>query len=418
MSSPTIIEDVRARRVLDSRGDETIEVDVYTAAGMGRAAAPMGASRGEAEVKPYPEGGIEAALEEVERTIAPELMGMDACDQRAVDELLHELDDTPNFERIGGNTAYAVSLASAEAAANSLGIPLYQHIAGVMARELPYPLGNVIGGGRHVRGLGPDFQEFLVIPIGAGSFLEAARVNVQVHRRACELLREVDHSFAGGKGDEGAWATTLGCEEILSILSRACQDVLELTGVECRVGVDVAASTLWSPEEGVYVYRRENVRKSPGEQLEYIIELIERYNLAYVEDPLMDEDFEGFSELVRRTRNCLICGDDLFSTNRRRLERGIREGAANSIIIKPNQIGTLTDAWEAAKLALSKGYVPIVSHRSGESTGAHIAHLAVAFNCPLIKTGVVGGERVAKLNELIRIEETLGMEARMAELRL
>ena len=418
MSYPTIIEDVKARCVLDSRGDESIEVDVYTVGGMGRAAAPMGASRGEAEARPYPEGGVAAALEEVEKVVAPELLGMDAADQKAIDELLHELDDTPNFERLGGNTAYAVSLAVADAAANSLGIPLYQHLAGILARELPYPLGNVVGGGRHIHGMGPDLQEFLVLPVGASTFLEAVRVNVQVHRRVCQLLKEVDPHFAGGMGDENAWATRLQCEDVLNILFKACQDVSDTTGVECRIGVDVAASTLWNPSEGVYHYKRSGVKRTREEQIQYILDLIDRYNLYYVEDPFMDEDYESFAELTRKAKNCLICGDDLFVTNRRRLEQGIRVGAANAIIIKPNQIGTLTDAWETSKLALSNGYVPVVSHRSGESVDTHIAHLAVAFHAPIIKTGVIGGERVAKLNELIRIEEMIGSEARMARLRL
>ncbi len=416
--SSTIIEDIRARRVFDSRGSEAIEVEVFTAGGYGRAIAPMGASRGRGEAVPYPPGGVSEAIAAVERLVAPELVGLDAADQRLVDKVLHEVDGTRDFSRIGGNTAYAVSMATAAAAASSLGISLFRHLGGGLVQELPYPLGNVIGGGKHVRGRGPDVQEMLVLPVGATDVLEALQANFLVHRRAGELLAKADPGFTGGRGDEGAWAPKLRTEEALEVLAKACEDVAGELGFEVRMGLDVAASTLWREEENAYVYEREGVRRDRGEQIDFILELVERFKLIYVEDPLAEEDFEGFAELTRKARRlgCLICGDDLFVTDVERIARGAELGAATAIIIKPNQVGTLSDTADAVRAAREAGMVPVASHRSGESTDPHLAHLAVGLRCPIIKTGVLGGERVAKLNELLRIAEELGEVAKMAEL--
>jgi len=418
MSASTIIEDVRARKVFDSRGSEAIEVEVFTAGGYGRAIAPMGASRGRGEAIPYPPGGVDEAVELVGKLLAPELVGLDAADQRLVDQVIHEADGTADFRRIGGNTAYATSMAVAAAAASSLGLSLFRHLGGAMACELPYPLGNVIGGGKHVRGRGPDIQEMLVLPLGAETALEALQANFLVHKRAGELLLKADPSFTGGRGDEGAWAPRLKTEEALEVLYKACEDVSGELGFEIRPGLDVAASTLWREDEKAYVYEREGIKRDGGEQVEFILSLIERYGLVYVEDPLAEEDFEGFSELTRKAERlgCLICGDDLIVTNKERVARAAELGACSAIIIKPNQVGTLTDAAEAIRLAKAHGMVPVASHRSGESTDPHLAHLAVGFGCPIIKTGVLGGERVAKLNELLRIADELGEVGRMARL--
>jgi len=412
----TVIEDIAARKVFNSRGEETIEVDVITTAGFGRASAPAGASRGKAEAVPYPEGGVDQAIRKVEETIVPELIGMNADEQETIDLLLHEIDGTKDFRNIGGNTAYALSLATAEAAASSYGIPLFQHLAGSLAGKLPYPLGNVLGGGKHALGKAPDLQEFLSLPIKAATVSDAVKANVLVHQRVCSLLKKVDATFTGGRGDEGAWAPNVKNEDALKIVARACKEVSGETGVECRAGLDVAASTLWKPKEGCYVYAREGVKRNAGEQLDFVLRLIKEYDLIYVEDPFHEEDFEGFRELTKKVKNCLICGDDLFVTNRERLTHGITAGAANAIIIKINQVGTLTDAWNATEMAKKARYTPVMSHRSGETTDTHLAHLAVAFYCSIIKTGVVGGERAAKINELIRIEESLGNRAKMAGL--
>lgn len=414
----TVIEDIAARRIFNSRGEETLEVDVATTAGFGRASAPAGASRGKAEVIPYPEGGVSQAIRKVEELIAPELIGMNAEEQEQIDLLLHKIDGTKNFRNIGGNTAYAISLAAADATSSSYGIPLFQQMGGYLASELPYPLGNVLGGGKHAHCRAPDIQEFLVLPLNATYFSEAAKANVLVHQRVGSLLEKSDANFTGGRGDEGAWAPSMGSEDALEIMAKACEQVSEELGVECRMGLDIAASTLWSPKEKRYVYARDGVKRNAGEQVDFVAHLVKDYNLVYVEDAFHEEDFESFVELTKRIKKCLICGDDLFATNKQRLTRGIRVGAANAVIIKTNQVGTLTDAWETTKMARKAGYVPVMSHRSGETTDVHIAHLAVAFQCPIIKTGVIPGDRVAKINELIRIEEALGERTKMSTIQL
>ncbi len=414
----TQIKKVVARKVFNSRGEETIEVDIVTKSGFGRAAAPAGASKGLAEVVYYPKGGVDAAVETVEKLIAHKLIGMETNQQEEIDSLLHEVDGTDSFSRIGGNTAYAVSLCSAKAAADSYHVLLYEYLGGYLAYELPFPLGNVLSGGKHAHGRAPDIQEFLVLPIHAKSFWDAAKANVTFHKKVGEILRKTKKTFTSGKSDEGAWIADVNNEEALRLMTRACGEVSESLGFECRAGVDIAASSLWNPKRGRYAYSHEKIERTPEEQAEYVSSLIEEHDLIYVEDPFHEEDFENFVWLTEKASGCLVCGDDLFVTNVKRLKHGIKKGAANSIIIKPNQIGTLTDAWEAAKTAKEALYAPIVSHRSGDTVNAEISHLAVAFHCPIIKTGVVEGARIAKIDELIRIEDTLGKRAKMAEIPL
>ena len=414
----TVIEDVTARKTFNSRGEETLEVDVTTVAGFGRSSAPAGASKGKAEVISYPQGEVDQAIRKVVDLIAPELIGRNADEQEEIDLLLHEIDGTTDFGNIGGNTAYAVSLAIAEAAATSCGMPLFEHMAGYLADELPHPLGNVLGGGKHAYGKAPDIQEFLVLPLEANSFYEAAKANTSVHKKVGSLLKKADKSFTGGRGDEGAWAPNIKSEEALEIMLEACEAVSKESGVECRVGLDMAASSLWRAKEKCYTYARDGVKRDSDEQLDFVSHLVEDYNLAYIEDPFHEEDFEGFAELTKKTKKCLVCGDDLFVTNMKRLNKGKNIGAANAIIIKTNQVGTLTDAWKTTQLAQKARYTTVMSHRSGETADTHIAHLAIAFHCPIIKTGVIGGTRISKINELIRIEEILGDRAEMATLQL
>jgi enolase len=413
-----IIEDIIARKVFNSRGEETIEVDVITGSGFGRAAAPAGESRGKAEVVYYPQGGVDQALKKVEELIAPELVGLNAGFQEEIDRTLHEIDSSRDFRVIGGNTAFAISLANAEAAANSNGALLFQYLGGHIANELPYPLGNTISGGKHTKGKSPDIQEFLALPFGAETFFEAASANAQIHRKIGAILKKKDKLFSGGRSDEGAWVANIENLDAFEVLARACEEVGEEVGFECGFGIDVAASSLWNNKEKAYVYEREKKKRNLGEQLEFILELIKKYHLVYVEDPLHEEDYEGFAELMKKVKNCLICGDDLFATNNERLTRGIKMRAANAVIIKVNQVGTLTDAWETVEIAKRNGYAPVMSHRSGDTCDWHIAHLAVAFKCPVIKTGIVEGARIAKINELIRIEEFLGDRAKMASLQI
>jgi len=414
----TVIEDIIARKVFNTRGDETIEIDIITNSGFGRASAPAGESRGKAEVVYYPQGGVDQALKKVEELIAPEIVGLNADFQEEIDRTLHEIDGTKDFRAIGGNTAFAVSLANAEAAANSLGLLLFQYLGGHVAHKLPYPLGNIISGGKHTRGKSPDIQEFLALPYGAESFFESANANVQIHSRIGAVLKKKDKLFSGGRSDEGAWVANIGNLDAFETLARTCGEVGDEMGFECGFGIDAAASSLWSKKEEAYVYQREGKKRDSGEQLEFILELIRKYHLVYVEDPMHEEDFEGFAELTKKAKNCLICGDDLFVTNNDRLSRGIKMHSANAVIIKVNQVGTLTDAWETIELAKKDKYVPVMSHRSGDTCDWHIAHLAVAFQCPIIKTGIVEGTRIAKINELMRIEEFLGDRAKMADLQI
>jgi enolase len=414
----TVIKSIAARRVFNIRGEETIEIDVETKNGFGRASAPAGASRGKEEAVPYPEGGVDAAIKKVEEIIAPKLIGIDAQMQGKIDLLLHKIDGTDNFRNIGGNTSYAVSLAIAEATACSLGVPLFRHLGGRLANELPHPLGNVLGGGKHARAKAPDIQEFLVLPVRGDSFWQAAKTNVLVHHMVGVSLVKKDPTFTGGRTDEGAWAPNLNSEAALETVVESSEEVSEETGIECRVGMDMASSSLWNHREKAYEYSRDRIKRDSGEQLDFVMGLINKYHLGYVEDPFQEEDFASFAELTRKVKNCLVCGDDLFVTNKKRLAKGIEMRAANATIIKGNQVGTLTDAWEATLMAQKAQYITVMSHRSGETTEAHIAHLAVAFRCPVIKAGVVEGARIAIINELIRIEETVGEGAKMASLAL
>lgn len=411
MSETIPIEDVSARKVLDSRGNWTLEVDVVTARGFGRCAAPSGASTGKFEAMSYPEGGVDKALVEVEETVAPKIRGMDAEEQEAIDRVLREVDGTENFSNIGGNTAVAVSLAVAKAAAAYHEMPLFRYLGGNFSPAIPYPLGNVIGGGAHASNA-TDIQEFLVIPAGASNIQEALHVNSEVHREAKKILLRKNVSL--GKGDEGAWAPSISDQDALECLADAASTVQEDLGLKIRLGVDVASSEMWDPKKKRYVYRREGVERTRDEQVEHMLELIDRYNLYYVEDPMEEEDFEGFAEITSNSK-ALVCGDDLYVTNIERIKRGIEKKSTRAVLIKPNQIGTLTDTFKAIELANKNGLATVFSHRSGETSDETIAHLAVAYGCPIIKTGVVGGERVAKLNELIRIEE-YERRAKMARL--
>jgi enolase len=392
----SVIEDIRVRKILDSRGNPTLEVDVVTWNGFGRAAAPSGASTGAREVVAFPEGGVDKIIGEVEDIISSELIGMDAEDLNEIDLVLKEIDGTENLASIGGNTTVAVSMATAKAAASSYNMPLYKFLGGSMQTEIPFPLGNMINGGAHAGKNAPDIQEFLVVPVGAENITEAVFTNVNVHKKIRELIQTKDKSFTGGKGDEGGWAPNLTNQEAIEIQVKACETVSEETGVLVKPSMDMAASEFWNSETEEYIYAKEGTRRSTGEQVDY------------VEDPIREGDFEGFADLTRKSgKKCLICGDDIFVTNAEILKEGIAKKAGNSIIIKPNQIGTLTDTYKTVELARNNKYVPVVSHRSGETTDDTIAHLAVAFSCPIIKTGALGGERIAKLNELIRIEEEM-----------
>ena len=396
----TLITDVRLRRVLDSRGNPTVEADIHTeSGGFGRAEAPSGASTGEYEAIELPVGEAIAAAREY---AIPRLVdSVYAGDQRGVDEALRAADGTDDFSEIGANTAVAVSMAAAKAAADVLGAPLFQHLGGAFRGDsFPIPLGNVIGGGEHAADA-TDIQEFLSVPVGAPSAEEAVFANAAVHAAVADLLEE--RGVPCGKGDEGAWAPAIDDSEAFEVADEAADLVADEVGFEIRLGLDVAGAELYDADDEVYRYG--GGTRNTAEQIAYMTDLVDEYGLVYVEDPLDEDDYAGFARLTEQVGDrTLICGDDLFVTNVERLQAGIEAGAANSILIKPNQIGTLSGAVDAVELAQRSGYEPVISHRSGETEDTTIAHLAVATDAPYIKTGAVGGERTAKLNELIRIE--------------
>ena len=394
----TTIEEITLRTILDSRGNETVEADIYTSRGFGRAAAPSGASTGtyEAKVRPPRE-----AIENAREHLIPSLIGEDACDQITFDALLREIDGTPYFSSIGANVAVALSLACAKAAASSLDLEVFRYLGGAFASETPLPLGNIIGGGAHAPNA-TSIQEFLVVATGASGATEAVFVNAAVHKAVKKILQA--QGKLSGKGDEGAWAPAITDAEAFEILGEAIGAISDEMNVEIRMGIDMAATELWDGEH----YRYRDAVQSRDDQIAYAADLVDRYNLVYVEDPFFEEDFEAFASLTEEVGDrCLVCGDDLFVTNVERIIQGIETGAANCVLIKPNQIGTLTDTFEAVRLADENGLETVMSHRSGETTDATIAHLGTAFGCIFLKTGVVGGERIAKLNELIRIEELI-----------
>ncbi len=420
MTKKCTIKKILAREVFDSRGIPTIEVDVITESGWGRNAAPFGApgSRGEYETSAYGSVGITGALNVVLNELGPRLVGRDASKLSFCDALIKKFDGTNNFSRIGGNTASALSIAVAKAAADSLGIPLYKFLAPDSGSfSLPFPLGNIIGGGAHSAGPTPDMQEHLVLPLGANSLKEAVKLSIMVHEVTGKLLGKRDKNFTGGTDDEHAWAANLNDYQAVETISEACAIVTQKTGMEFRLGLDIAADRLWDTSKKQYVYSRESKFRNTDEQIDFMENLVRKFNLCYVEDAFHSNDYEAFAELRKRVGNlCLVCGDDLLATNKQRTKKGVNKGSVNAMIIKVNQIGTLTEAKKTNDYAQSQGIKTIVSHRSGETDDHTIAHIGVGWNCVMIKTGVLGGERLAKLNELIRIERNLGEHATMTSL--
>ena len=395
-----IIEDVAIRRIIDSRGNPTVEAEVKTKSGFGRAAAPAGASTGTHEAVAWPEGDVSKGIQFAEERLMPGLIGQTVEDQRNFDNILKETDGTDNFRNMGGNVSVAFSLAAAKAAADSKNIGLYHHIGNKIEYSLPAPMANVLGGGAHAIG-GTDIQEYLVTSFDK-DINTAIEANAMVHKKVGSLLKDKFPNIALGKGDEGAWVAPLENVEALELVVKAANQIENETGVEIRPGLDVAASEFY--QDGKYKYKEQTL--TPEEQVDFVLGMIEEYDLHSVEDPLDQEDFESWALLTEQT-DALIIGDDLYVTNSERLQKGIEMNSTNSILIKPNQIGTLTDTINAVDLAKEADMATVISHRSGETTDATIAHLGVAFDSHAIKTGIMGGERIAKLNELVRISEEL-----------
>jgi enolase len=399
------IQDVRVRVCFNGRGDLGIEADVKVDGKLGRALSPSGASRGSNEAVPFVKDSSEKTVSEFE-TYKRRLIGFDAADIDGLARLLREIDGTRDYSRIGGSLAYAVSVAAAEAEGHARGIPLCR-VIDPHSSGLPFPLGNVIGGGKHASDLSPSMQEILVTPIGAGSVAEAEQLNFAVHRAVGKRLSR-GLTYPLGKGDEGGWAPGITDEEALLVVSEEVSRVQDEKGRKIRVGLDVAADSLYDEKKGGYFYRSTGKTLSREGQIAFIGEIRDRFNLLFIEDPLYEDDFEGFAKLHSSLKDTLIVGDDLYTTDPERLRIGIKSGSTNGVIVKVNQIGALGEAARFSKLAREHGQVLAASHRSGDNEGGHLAHFAVGFGCGLMKCGVVGGERTAKVNELIRISEMLG----------
>ncbi len=417
MKSYIEITDIHAREVLDSRSNPTVEVEVSTPDGIGRAIVPSGASTGEYEAyelrdgdkKRYNGKGVLKAVKNVNETIADEFIGMNVLDQRLIDSALLELDNTTNLRRLGANAVLGVSLACARAAACSLGIPLYRYIGGVNAHTMPVPMMNILNGGAHANN-NVDIQEFMIMPVGAESFSEGLRECSEVYFALKALLTE--RGMTTSVGDEGGFAPNLSAdEEALELIVSAIERAGYTPEEEFKIAIDAAASE-WAEDSG-YRLPKAGFYKTTDELIDYWEGLISRYPIFSVEDPLGENDFDGFARLTDRIGDRIqLVGDDLFVTNPKRLKQGIDMGAANSILIKVNQIGTLSRTLDAIETAHKAGYTAVVSHRSGETEDTTIADIAVAVNAGQIKTGAPARtDRVAKYNRLLRIEEELGNTA-------
>ncbi|WP_150285043.1 phosphopyruvate hydratase [Rummeliibacillus sp. TYF-LIM-RU47] len=412
-----IITDVQAREVLDSRGNPTVEVEVFTESGaFGRAIVPSGASTGEYEAVELRDGdksrylgkGVLKAVDNVNNIIAPELIGnYSVLDQVSVDEHMIAVDGTENKGKLGANAILGVSLAVAHAAADYLDMPLYQYIGGVNAKQLPVPMMNIVNGGEHADN-NVDIQEFMVMPVGAESFRHALRMGAEIFHSLKAVLKESNYSTS--VGDEGGFAPNLSSnEEALSTIVTAIERAGYKPGEEVMLAMDVASSELYSDEDNKYHLAGEGVTKTSEEMVAWYEELTSKYPIISIEDGLDENDWEGHKMLTERIGNRVqLVGDDLFVTNTKKLSRGIEEGVGNSILIKVNQIGTLTETLDAIEMAKRAGYTAIISHRSGESEDTTIADIAVATNAGQIKTGAPSRtDRVAKYNQLLRIEDQL-----------
>ena len=413
------IEDISAREILDSRGNPTIEVDVILQSGaFGRAAVPSGASTGAFEAvelrdgdkKRYLGKGVLQAVENVNEIIAPALLDHDANDQVGIDKALQELDGTPNKAKLGANAILGVSLACAKAAAMTAKLPLFRYIGGVTANTLPVPMLNILNGGQHADS-NVDFQEFMVLPVGASSFSEALRMGSEIFHNLKSVLKS--KGLNTGVGDEGGFAPNLTSQELaFDYIIEAIQKAGYEPGKQIYLGIDAAATEFC--ENGVYKYKAGDVRERSGaQQVEYLVGLAEKYPLISIEDGCSEDDWDTWKALTEAIGDRVqLVGDDLFVTNVERLSRGIESGTANSILVKVNQIGSLSETLAAVAMANRAGYTAIMSHRSGETEDTTIADLAVATNCGQIKTGAPNRtDRVAKYNQLLRIEEMLGGNA-------
>ena len=410
-----LITTLKSRIVYNSRGNQTVEVDIITDDRyIGRACAPSGASVGKHEAQSFPQNEPLRAIQVLNSHLG-KFIGAEASDPKAIFEIIKNIDSTSSYNIIGGSMAYALSIAAVDSSTKAMGIPLANLLHNNKPCKSPFPLGNFLGGGAHAGPGTPDIQEILVCPIGAADIKQALEMNFYVHRELRKLLENEDKSFTSGRGDEGAWAPRVNNDKALELAERSIKNSGFEIGSNVALGIDFAASSLWNGDNQHYEYRRQELSRDTDEQIEFVNSLVQRYNLIYIEDPVHEEDFESMAEITRRNQKCIVTGDDMLVTNKERVIEASKYGACSGAILKVNQAGTLYEALLFSEECKRKNLKIITSHRSGESVDSHISHIAVATQSKMIKSGIVGGERVAKLNELLRLTE-YGLIDGMADL--
>jgi enolase len=399
------ITSIEGRIIYNSRGSKTVEVDIISENKfLGRVCAPSGASVGKYEAISFPNEKPEECLKILNEN-SKKFIGLEASDLKTIHETLRNIDQSVNYSKIGGALAFAVTIASMESASKSLDKPLFQILSSESSFKFPFPLGNILGGGAHAGPGTPDIQEILICAIGAKTIRDAIETNLSVHKELRRVLEKEDPDFTNGRGDEGGWAPKLKNEKALELSAKACENLGFTLGKEVALGVDFASSTQWNEEKQKYVYERAGFINSSEQQIEFAANIIEKYKLIYAEDAVHEEAFEDMAELTAKFPDTLVTGDDLTVTNKDILSKAINLKSCNAAILKVNQAGSLYDAFEFAKIANQNKIKLITSHRSGESTDSHISHIGLATKSKMLKVGIVGGERVAKLNELIRLSE-------------
>ena len=399
------ITSITGRILYNSRGSKTIEVDIVTDNKfLGRVCAPSGASVGKYEAVSFANGKPEQSLS-ILNDNSEKFLGCDASNLKLIHDTVKSIDNSDNYSEIGGACAFAITIAAVESASKAFEIPLYKIINENDELKFPFPLGNILGGGAHAGPGTPDIQEILVASIGAKNLREAIDMNLQVHKELRKLIQKDDSSFTNGRGDEGGWAPKYDNEKALEISAKAIENLGFTLGKEISLGVDFASSTQWNDDKQKYIYDRAGFENDSGQQIDFAAGIIEKYKLIYAEDAVHEEAFDYMAVLTKKFPDRMITGDDLTVTNTKILKKAIECGACNAAILKVNQAGSLFDALEFAKMANENNIKLITSHRSGESTDSQISHIGVGTNSKLLKVGIVGGERVAKLNELIRLSE-------------
>jgi enolase len=396
---------LKGRIVFNSRGTKTIEVDVVTDKKFfARACAPSGASVGKHEAQSFPNDDSKKALE-VFTANAKKFVGLDAEDPRVIFDALRSIDNTEMYTKIGGAVAYALSIAAIDSAAKALNVPMFKLLKPRKPYKFPFPLGNILGGGAHAGPGTPDIQEFLVCPIGAKSIIEAIEMNFELHKELCKVIESIDKHFTYGRGDEGGWAPNVNNDQALELVEKAVKNCGFSLGKEISIGIDLASSSLWNEKKKIYDYIRQGIVRNTQEQIDFADYLIREYKLIYLEDPVHEEDFESMAIITKRNPKCMVTGDDMLVTNTRRVKEAAKSKVCSGAILKVNQTGTLYDAMKFAEECTKNNIRIVTSHRSGESLDSHIAHIAIATDSKMLKSGVLGGERIAKLNELLRLTE-------------